>query len=85
MSEGTLQTEACRRDTRDGNRHCQAPGSTCFGTVPGEQVKDKGGGPRGGGSLWSLTVLEESRLPQFQSSDLVGNTLPLSKSWLTHL
>ena len=57
----------------------------CSWTVPGEQVKDKGGGLRGGADFGVSQAWGAPRLPQFQPSDLVGNSLPLSASRLTHL
>ena len=48
-------------------------------------MKDKGGGLRGGAAFGVSQAWGAPRLPQFQPGDLVGNSLPLSASRLTHL
>ena len=77
----------CKREQRNqgSNHHRGDLGVLCSGTVPREQVKDKGGGLRGGAAFGVSQAWGAMKLPQFQPSDLVGNPLPLSAPRLTHL
>lgn len=65
-----------KQRNQGSNHHHRDLGAVCSGTVPGEQVKDKGGGPRGGAAFGVSQAWGAPRLPPFQPSDLWATPFP---------